>query len=227
MKYYIFRIKGGCRTLNEIRVRVDFKRGICRKEGISLVTGDYNSTKMTFFFDEDVVGTKILKIKDSEDNLVYADEIENDELVLVGKDGEGEIYSLFQKEGDYTFEISLYGEDSRITSAYDYITVRKEEIIEAYMPTFDALINTITGKINEVNNLDIEAEKEEKKTTITLTKKDGTQKEIEILDGEKGDSGIVLFHIDNNGHLIGESESMSNLTHYSINPNDGHLYYRI
>lgn len=219
--------------MNEIRVRVDFKNGICRKEGISLVTGDYNSTKMTFVFDEDVVGTKILKIKDSEDNLVYADEIENDEVVLVGKDENDEIYSLFQKEGDYTFEISLYGEDSRITSAYEYLTVRKEEIpigdevIEEYIPTFENLINTITRKINEVNNLDIEAEKEDRKTTIALTKKDGTQKEVEILDGEKGDSGIVLFHIDDNGHLIGESESMSNLSHYSINPNDGHLYYQI
>ena len=41
----------------------------------------------------------------------------------------------------------------------------------------------------KVDNLDIDAEKEEHKTTITITKKDGTTKEVEVLDGEKGDKG--------------------------------------
>lgn len=40
----------------------------------------------------------------------------------------------------------------------------------------------------KVDNLDIDAEKVEKTTTITITKKDGTEKEVEILDGEDGTS---------------------------------------
>ena len=44
-------------------------------------------------------------------------------------------------------------------------------------------------KLNQIDNLDIEATKEEHTTTITITKKDGTTKEVEILDGEKGEKG--------------------------------------
>lgn len=42
---------------------------------------------------------------------------------------------------------------------------------------------------NQINNLDIEAEKEEHTTTITISKKDGTEQVVEILDGEKGEKG--------------------------------------
>ena len=38
----------------------------------------------------------------------------------------------------------------------------------------------------KVDNLDIDAEKVDKTTTITITKKDGTQQEVEIQDGEDG-----------------------------------------
>jgi hypothetical protein len=53
----------------------------------------------------------------------------------------------------------------------------------------------------KVDNLDIDAEKEEHKTTITITKKDGTTKEVEVLDGQKGekgdkgDAGAIKFEI--------------------------------
>ena len=40
----------------------------------------------------------------------------------------------------------------------------------------------------QIDNLDIDAEKVDKTTTITITKKDGTQEEVEILDGEDGTS---------------------------------------
>ena len=44
-------------------------------------------------------------------------------------------------------------------------------------------------KLNQIDNIDIEAEKEGTTTTITITKKDGTEESVEILDGEKGDKG--------------------------------------
>lgn len=44
-------------------------------------------------------------------------------------------------------------------------------------------------KLNQIDNLDISATKEEHTTTITITKKDGTEQSVEILDGEKGDKG--------------------------------------
>lgn len=41
----------------------------------------------------------------------------------------------------------------------------------------------------EMDNFDVDATKEGKVTNITITKKDGTKEEVEILDGEKGDKG--------------------------------------
>lgn len=53
-------------------------------------------------------------------------------------------------------------------------------------------LDLIQEKIAEVDNIDIDAEKVEHTTTVTITKKDGSTKEVEILDGEvgaKGDKG--------------------------------------
>ena len=50
-------------------------------------------------------------------------------------------------------------------------------------------IDKADTKLNQVDNLDIEAEKEGTITTITITKKDGTQQTVELIDGQKGDTG--------------------------------------
>ena len=41
----------------------------------------------------------------------------------------------------------------------------------------------------QMDNLDVEASKVEHTTTITITRKDGTSYDVEVLDGEKGDKG--------------------------------------
>lgn len=61
-----------------------------------------------------------------------------------------------------------------------------EEVTPTDKEQIEQLIN---DTIKQVDNLNIDAEKEEKKTTIIITKKDGSTKEVEILDGEKGDKG--------------------------------------
>lgn len=42
---------------------------------------------------------------------------------------------------------------------------------------------------NQMDNLDVEANKVEHTTTITITRKDGTSYDVQVLDGEKGDKG--------------------------------------
>lgn len=193
--------------MNVIKIKIDFEKGLCQKEGISVVTGDYNSTKIEFEFNESAAdGRKIFELKNSDDELVYVDEIVNNEVILVGKreeEGEEKLFSLFNKEGDYTFEVSLYGENSKLTSVYDYITARKEQVIvddetvEQYMPLFDNLMQELSNKVAEAdskiddidqaiietNNLNIDVNEVDKVATIDLTKKDGTYKRVEIRDG--------------------------------------------
>ena len=185
------------KALNIINVSINFKEGTCEKTGISVVQGDYNSTKVVFEFDESANDKiKIFEMKNPSDELVYADEIVNNEVILVGSEeveGQEQIVSLFNEEGDYTFEVSLYGNDSKLTSVCDYITARKEEVVIGdettgqYLTLFDNLMNELNDKITETNNLNIEASKVEHTTTITITKKDGTSYDVEVLDGETPD----------------------------------------
>ena len=180
--------------MNVIDVKIDFKNGKCIKQGISVVTGDYNSTKVVFEFNEEAEnGRKVFEMKNPKDELVYADEIVNNEVVLVGEreeNGETITYSLFGEEGDYTFEVSLYGDNSKLTSVCDYITSRKEEVIVdeetagQELTLFDNLMGELNEAIQETNNLDVDISKEDHTTTITITKKDGTQKSEQVLDGE-------------------------------------------
>lgn len=86
-------------------------------------------------------------------------------------------------------------------------------------------LNNINEAISNAENLDIDVEKVDNVTTVTITKQDGTTKSEEILDGEKGTSGIVTFNIDNNGHLIATATDTTDLDKYSID--NGHLYLTI
>lgn len=134
--------------MNVIKVVVEFKNGICFKDGISVIIGDYNSTKIVFDFDvED--GIKIFELKNPKNETIFIKKIENNEVDLVGIKEDGSFYSLFQEPGEHIFEISLYDGDSKLTSASDTLEVKPEqvvigdEIVEAYLPIFDQLMNNI------------------------------------------------------------------------------------
>lgn len=221
--------------MNEIKLKVNFGKRTCVKSGISLTTGDYNSTKIIFEFDRPD-GTKIFEMKNPDGDIIFVDEIINNEVILVGQadvttkhndvtyikytDSEDTIYwydketekiydtsfvevqnvsldnltkitenaSLFTMPGRYTFEISLYDGDSKLTSKSDYLDIKEEQVIindnmvSLYLPVFDRLIS-------EVDNLNIDVSKSGTTTTVELTKKDGTTKSVEILDGETGPQG--------------------------------------
>lgn len=221
--------------MNEIKLKVNFGKRTCVKSGISLTTGDYNSTKIIFEFDRED-GTKIFEMKNPNDEVIFVDEIINNEVVLVGQadvttkhndvtyikytDENDTVYwydseleklyntsfvevqnvsidnltkvtenaSLFTMAGRYVFEISLYDGDSKLTSKSDYLDIKEEQVIindnmvSLYLPVFDRLIS-------EVDNLNIDVSKSGTTTTVELTKKDGTTKSVEILDGERGPQG--------------------------------------
>lgn len=136
--------------MNVIKINVNFKNRTIYKQGVDLTSGDYNSTKLKFQFDRED-GRKVFKMKDPDGKLVLLTDITNDEVELVGKDENGNNASLFKQEGKYIFEISLYDGDSKLTSAFDYIKVKKEEVvvdgevITPYLPIFDELVNDIAG----------------------------------------------------------------------------------
>ena len=180
--------------MNTIKVKVNFKKGTCDVTGIKLVTGDYNSTiiKLTM---SDVSGTNIFNMKSPSDDLVLSTEIVNGEVPLYRETEEGIKESILAEKGNYTFEIAKYDGDSKLTSAYGKIPVRKAqvnidgELVEPYLPIFDDLMSQLSALINRANNLNINVEKEGNVTTLTITDKTGKEKVVQILDGEIGPQG--------------------------------------
>lgn len=172
--------------MNEIKLKVNFTKRTIQKSGVALTTGDYNSTKLIFDFDRED-GLKVFEMKNPNNELVLLSNIENNELILVGHDEDANV-SLFTMPGDYIFEISLYDGDSKLTSASGKLLVKAEtvlidsEIYEPYTPIFENLIN-------QVQNLNLDANRVEDGVELTIIKKDGTEITRKINDGEKGTDG--------------------------------------
>ena len=174
--------------MNKINVDISFEKGTLSKTGIDLISGDYASTEIDFTFDREE-GIKVFEMKSPSGELVYADEIVDNKVLLTAKDENENNVSLFDESGYYIFEVSLYVEDTKLTSVYGKIPVQKEQVIidgaviEPYLPYFDQLMQELSTAISETNNLNASANKVEHTTTITITHKDGTTSQVQVLDG--------------------------------------------
>lgn len=186
--------------MNIINININFKKGENKLMGIPVITGDYGSTKLHFYFDRSD-GTKVFELKNPLGEIRYLGEIIDNEIVLTGVD-DGVNYSIFNVAGLYTYEVSLYSGDSKLTSVSGHLPVKQEQVIiddrivEPYVPIFDDLMQDVETRLESVDtaletiqNLDITAEKVGSTATITITHQDGTETEVEIYDGAKGDKG--------------------------------------
>lgn len=63
------------------------------------------------------------------------------------------------------------------------------EITPAEKTEMENVVELLESEIDKVENMDLDVTKEGNKATITITKKDGTEKSVQISDGEKGDKG--------------------------------------
>lgn len=177
--------------MNEIKVTVNFKRRKIITTGVDLTSGDYNSTKLVFDFDTEE-GTKIFEMNNPNGVLIYTKEIINNEVPLYVLDENEQKSSLFNQAGEYQFEVSLYNENSKLTSATSSLNVQPETVIigneevETYLPVFDDLMNDIETAITKTNNLDLNATKVGSTATVSITNKEGITKSVEIYDGDAG-----------------------------------------
>ena len=109
-------------------------------------------------------------------------------------------YEVLQEAGNVL--LGVYGYESvdnelelRYSPTPKYFNVVQGSYREGSEPEipprseWEELVEEINTAITETNNLNIEADKEDGTTTITITHKDGTEQTVEILDGEKGDKG--------------------------------------
>lgn len=144
--------------LHVIDVNVSFDTGICKAEdhGVRLKTGDYNSTKFVFNFDHFADGRKVLEMRNPSGKTVMMAEITDNEVLIGGKDENDEPCSILNEQGYYILEISLYGENSKLTSAFGEVYVEAQQVecedIELPTPSIIDQINTDLAKLGNIIN---------------------------------------------------------------------------
>lgn len=149
---------------------------------ITLEKNDYNSSIFVFDIDIDYVTGKF-SVKYPNDN-VYIEKFSKEDSKIILERG------FLNQSGTYQFEIALYGNNGRITNPMVGSFNVKEELIDTdSVVSEDSRLPILDRLIYETDNLDIDVEKVDKIATITLTKKDGSTKSVEIYDGEGGGGG--------------------------------------
>lgn len=177
-------------TINSKTSEVFFDNGVLGIDGENL------QGKLIFSFDEFIDGVARLEIELPNGNKSYAMMTKENETytlpirnfltkngkillqIVITEGMEDESPIVFKGKTFYFVINSSINAEIEEDSSYDqWIDVANSKLLE------------VDDAIDEANNLDIEAEKVDTTTTITITKKDGTTEEVEIQDGERGADG--------------------------------------
>ncbi len=124
---------------------------------------------------------------------VYGYETQNNELILRYSPSP---ITLFVSAGSYIpdeetensepitpSELEQY--QQALQDGLEEVSDKLEDMNEA-LEEVDTALDNVNTAIQETENLDLDAEKVNKTTTVIITKKDGTEKSVSILDGEDG-----------------------------------------
>lgn len=159
-------------------------------QDIEINAGEYNITTLEFDFSEEYEELTNMAVFSTCENS-YKTPILNNQCVIP--------YEVLEETGNVLLGVYGYEGDEELTLRYSptpkYFHVVKGSYCEAGDPElppkseWEQVVEEVNEAINEANNLNIEAEKEDNTTTITITHKDGQEQTVEILDGEKGDKG--------------------------------------
>lgn len=165
--------------------------------------GEYNITPCEFTFTEEYENLTKEVIFSSCDGSVIKTSILNNQCTIP--------FEVLQQEGNVLLGVYAYETDDdelvlRYSPTPQYFNVKKGSFQVGNDPDlpspteWERVLEQINQAIEETNNLNITANKEGKVTTITITKKDGTSYDFEVLDGLDGIS-IEKMEIKD-GHLV-------------------------
>lgn len=154
------------------------------------VDGENLQENIVFKFEDEFVnGTARVEITMQDDTKSYVMTTKQDESYILP------IKSVIAKHGLNTMQLVITQGTSE-----EEIPIFKSKTFSFYIDEsvnadseapeeYESWLEQANTKLNELDNVDIEAEKENHTATITITKKDGTEEVINIYDGEKGDTG--------------------------------------
>lgn len=134
--------------MNTYNFDVNFTTGRIYGPDLLLVVNDHNSTTFKFTFDQE--GRYVFKLL-YPDKTIYVQDIVDGELVLTK--------GILNQEGNYQFEISLYGDNNRLTTARIKEFPVRLELVETDEPVqADDRLPILDNLIEETNKV-IEASK--------------------------------------------------------------------
>lgn len=141
------------------------------------------------FDDEFVNGTAILEIQRNNEKYYLVMQKENESYYLPI------LSSLLSETTTIIMQIRITeGTDDESIPVWksNKFYLKVEEAINAEIPIpeeYEEWIDIANAKLNELDNIDIDVEKVGSTSTVSIIKKDGTEKSVEIYDGSKGDKG--------------------------------------
>lgn len=129
--------------MNAYTFDVSFSTGVISSPYFTLVVNDHNSTTFKFKFDQD--GRYVFKML-YPDGTCYVQDIVNNELIL----GKG----VLNQDGNYRFEISLYGDDNRLTTSLTKEFPVRLELVDTDVPVeVDDRVPILDNLIEQTNTI--------------------------------------------------------------------------
>lgn len=161
------------------------------EQNIDINAGEYNITTLNFEFSEEYEGLTKMAVFSNCETIIKTAILDNQCTIP---------FEVLEEPGQVLLGVYGYeGEGENLELRYSpepqYFNVKYGSYQDGGEPTippkseWEQLVEEINEAITETNNLNIEATKENHTTTITITHKDGTEQEVQILDGEKGEKG--------------------------------------
>lgn len=210
--------------MNTYNFDVNFTTGRIYAPDFILVVNDHNSTLFKFTFDQ--TGRYVFKLL-YPDGTIYVQDIMDNQLKLTK--------GVLNQEGNYKFEISLYGEDNRLTTArIKEFPVRLELVSTDEPVQADDRLPILDNLIEETNKV-VEAAKNGEFDGATFTpivsdngdlswtNDKGKENPPTVnIKGEKGDPGAVKMQVVDTLPDVGETDTI-----YLVkknNPGEQNLY---
>lgn len=196
--------------MNTYNFDVNFTTGRIYGPDLLLVVNDHNSTTFKFTFDQE--GRYVFKLL-YPDNTVYVQDIINGELVLTK--------GVLNQEGNYKFEISLYGDDNRLTTARIKEFPVRLELVETDEPVqADDRLPILDNLIEETNKV-VEAAKNGEFDGATFTPSVSEDGDLSWtndkgkenpptvnIKGTKGDPGAVKMQVVDTLPQVGDTDTI-------------------
>lgn len=210
--------------MNIYNFDVNFTTGRIYAPDFILVVNDHNSTLFKFTFDQ--AGRYVFKLL-YPDGTVYVQDIKDNQLKLTK--------GVLNQEGNYKFEISLYGEDNRLTTArIKEFPVRLElvstdEPVQAddRLPILDNLIEETNKVVEAAKNGDFDGATFTPSVSdtgdLSWTNDKGKENPPTVnIKGEKGDPGAVKMQVVDTLPDVGETDTIHLVK--KNNPGEQNLY---